>query len=102
MLGKVLDHIQNWTWNDPVSLLYSELFTEQVIFDLEYNEEEIREDLERRHLHHIPPGYKDAAKEDSGIGDLLIWHTILEIGETEKDRCHFRIWGPKVGLVAQK
>jgi len=84
ILGKVLDHIQNWTWNDPVSLLYSELFTEQVIFDLEYDEEEIREDLERRHLHHVPPGYKDAAKEDSGIGDLLIWHTILEIGKQRK------------------
>ena len=35
-------------------------------------------------IHHIPPGYKDAGKEDSGIGDLLIWHTILELGKVHK------------------
>lgn len=28
----------------------------------------------------IPPGYKDAAKDDLGIGDFLIWLTILELG----------------------
>jgi hypothetical protein len=32
----------------------------------------------------IPPGYKDAAKEDTGIGDFLIWKALLKIGETQK------------------
>ena len=27
----------------------------------------------------IPPGYKDAAKDDLGVGDFLIWLTILDI-----------------------
>jgi hypothetical protein len=35
-------------------------------------------------LHNIPPGYKDSGKEDRGIGDFLIWLTILEAGKTRK------------------
>ncbi len=42
---------------------------------------DIRNDLATRQAHSIPPGYKDASKPDSGIGDLLIWRTILDVGE---------------------
>jgi exonuclease VII small subunit len=86
-ISNVLDHIRSWTWNDPVSLLYAELFTKEVVFDLALNKEEqekLQEELSRRQLHHIPPGYKDSNKEDSGIGDLLIWFTILEVGKSRK------------------
>lgn len=81
---KVLDHIRFWTWNDPVSLLYAELFTKEVIFDLVLDKEKLQEELSRRQLHKIPPGYKDSSKDDSGIGDLLIWFTILEVGKSRK------------------
>ncbi|MBK7181195.1 MAG: hypothetical protein IPH82_29115 [Chloroflexi bacterium] len=37
--------------------------------------------MQFRQTHKIPPGYKDAAKDDDGIGDLLIWHTILQVGK---------------------
>jgi len=80
-LGKVLEHVRGWTWNDPVSMLYSRLFSKETIFDIIIDKDNLREDLNRRHIHSIPPGYKDAAKEDEGIGDLLIWHTILQIGK---------------------
>jgi hypothetical protein len=83
-ISNVLDHIRSWTWNDPVSLLYAELFTKEVVFDLVLNEEELKKDLSRRQLHSIPPGYKDSSKDDSGIGDLLIWSTILEVGQSRK------------------
>ncbi len=88
-IGKVLAHIQNWQLDDPVRLLYSELFNEEVIFDPPFDEEEIKGDLQRRQTHHIPPGYKDAGKDDSGIGDLLIWRTILKLGETQKKHIIF-------------
>lgn len=81
-LDKVLDYIRSWTWNDPVSVLYSQLFTQDVVFDISLNPEFLQSDLNRRQLHSVPPGYKDSAKDDKGIGDLLIWHTILEIGKT--------------------
>jgi hypothetical protein len=32
----------------------------------------------------VPPGYKDASKDDGGIGDFLIWKTLLLLGEREK------------------
>ena len=83
-VNKVLEYIQGWQWNDPVSLLYHELFTGNVVLEPQISEEYVKEDLDRRQLHKIPPGYKDAAKEDKGVGDLLIWHTILEIGKTQK------------------
>src|SRR4028118_854155 len=83
-ISNVLDHIRSWTWNDPVILLYSELFTKEVIFDLALDEEKLQEELSRRQLHKIPPGYKDSTKDDSGIGDLLIWFTILEVGKLRK------------------
>jgi uncharacterized protein YutE (UPF0331/DUF86 family)/rRNA-processing protein FCF1 len=82
-ISSVLDHIRSWTWNDPVSCLYSELFTEEMIFDLPIDKDEVKKELRRRQIHQIPPGYKDASKDDSGIGDLLIWFTILEIGKSK-------------------
>jgi hypothetical protein len=83
-LGKVLNKVKEWVWNDPVSLVYRDLFREDVIIDIKIDDDqksEIEKDLERRISHKIPPGYKDSSKPDDGIGDLLIWRTILEIGK---------------------
>lgn len=78
-VGKVLSHIKNWKWDDPVSQLYGELFTGDIVFDLQFDSEEISKEVARRKLHNIPPGYKD-----SGAGDLIIWLTILELGKKHK------------------
>jgi hypothetical protein len=83
-ISNVLAHIRSWTWNDPVSLLYAELFTKEVVFDLPLDQEKLQEELSRRKRHNIPPGYKDSTKDDLGIGDLLIWFTILEVGKSRK------------------
>lgn len=82
-ITSVLDHIRSWTWNDPVSCLYAELFSEEMVVDLSVDQDMMKKELKRRQLHQIPPGYKDASKDDSGIGDLLIWFTILEIGRSK-------------------
>lgn len=81
-LGKVLEHVQEWNWDDRVSELYGEILKECVM-DIEINKETI-EDFKVRLKHKIPPGYKDASKPDNGIGDYLIWKTILEVGHNEK------------------
>ena len=80
----MLSYIQEWRWNDPVTLLYSEIFNEDSIVDPQIEEKVIKSDLEHRLLYNIPPGYKDRGKDDNGIGDLLIWYTILEIGKSKK------------------
>jgi rRNA-processing protein FCF1 len=77
-------YIQSWTWNDPVSVLYANLFQENVIFDLAFEHDTILKDLKYRQDNKIPPGYKDSSKDDKGVGDLLIWHTILELGRKHK------------------
>lgn len=83
-LGKVLEHIENWFWNDPVSLVYQQLFDGAVIKQTSIADDEAKKDLERCIAHKIPPAYKDAPKPDGGVGDLLIWKTILEVGAKEK------------------
>jgi rRNA-processing protein FCF1 len=83
-IEKVLNHIKQWTWNDPVSLMYGELFDSSVVFDPPVDKETIQVELTRRQIHGVPPGYKDASKDDSGIGDFLIWQTILETGKAHK------------------
>lgn len=84
-IGKVVDTVKNWSWDDPVSLIYRKLFTPEVIHLLNVDEKEVQKDLNYRYLHKIPPGYKDNEKEDSGIGDFLIWLSILDIGKAKKN-----------------
>lgn len=83
-VGKVLERIRSWGWNDPVSLIYHDLFYQGVVYEPEINREEITKDLERRQAYKLPPGYKDAGKDDQGIGDLLIWYSILDLAKKHK------------------
>lgn len=76
--------VRQWLWDDPVSAMYRELFADCVIENVDA--EQVANDREWRYRHQVPPGYEDNAKPDGGIGDLLIWDTILRTGE-ERD-CH--------------
>lgn len=83
-IEKVRKCISDWTWNDPVSNLYRELFSDDVVLDSEFNQEEVMNDFEVRIRCSIPPGYKDSSKDVNAIGDFLIWRTILELGASRK------------------
>lgn len=83
-LNKVIDEIKDWAWDDPVTKTYNSLFDEKIIIEPEREEAEIKKDLSYRYNHKIPPGYKDNGKEDDGIGDLLIWYTILDLAKKLK------------------
>ncbi|HCA08105.1 PIN domain-containing protein [Chryseobacterium sp.] len=80
-IGAIIEHVKNWSWDDPVSQVYKSLFKENVVVDLEINEAEIEAQLKFRYDHKIPPGFEDENKGDRGIGDLLIWYTILHLAE---------------------
>ncbi len=84
LIASVVDHVRSWEWNDPVSVLYGDVFSAQVVVGTSKSEEEIKREHLRRFLHKIPPGYKDESKDDGGVGDLLIWLAILEIGAVHK------------------
>ncbi|MCG3255278.1 MAG: DUF4935 domain-containing protein, partial [Candidatus Heimdallarchaeota archaeon] len=80
----VLAKIKNWTWNDPVSKMYGELFKKDIFFDIEITDEtkeSLFQEMKKRYEHRIPPGYKDSTNESKGSGDFLIWKTILEIAK---------------------
>ncbi|HOZ06214.1 MAG TPA: PIN domain-containing protein [Arenimonas sp.] len=78
----LLDKIKSWEWADPVSEIYSSLFTASVFCCHDLNNDQLGEQLELRFKIKQPPGYKDAAKEDGGIGDLAIWLSVLELGKS--------------------
>src|SRR5665648_86932 len=80
----IVDNIKSWNWNDPVSQVYKEVFTDECLVDKIFPEDELIKELEHRKLNSVPPGYKDTSKKDNGIGDLLIWKTILEVGKEHK------------------
>lgn len=84
-IGRIIDHVKNWAWDDPVSLVYNKLFTESTIIDIKCDEEKIKNELSLRYLNKIPPGYEDDHKPDDGVGDLLIWHAILELAKSSKN-----------------
>ncbi|MCK5943907.1 MAG: hypothetical protein KAI24_18125, partial [Planctomycetes bacterium] len=88
-VDKVLAEIRGWSLEDPVTRLYRDVVGAGAVRDLVFDGAELREELRSRFRHQIPPGYKDAAKVDSGVGDLLIWKTILEIGRERKKHLIF-------------
>lgn len=90
LIGKLLLHIQNLYWDDPVSVLYNSIFnTTGVVFDPTFDKSDLEEELDYRFAHDIPPGFNDTSKSDKGVGDLLIWKTILEVGATRNKHVIF-------------
>lgn len=83
-LGELIDHVRSWTWNDPVSELYAQVFNAECIVECGKELKEVDEDLKRRADQRIPPGYKDGGKDENTAGDLIIWHTILMLGKEKK------------------
>ena len=78
------EQIQSWEWDDPVSSSYKNVFSAKNVIELADKEDALlKEHVDRQKLQ-IPPGYKDQAKDDYGIGDFLIWKTILQIGQQNK------------------
>ena len=93
-IKKILGQIKKWKWDDPLSILYKELFADKYIIvdimdDVICTKKKINDDLERRTIHDIPPGFKDKKKDDHGIGDLLIWHTIIHLGASKEKNIVF-------------
>lgn len=78
-ITQLAETIRAWEWSDPVSSIYSELFTSQVLIEHEKSKDELITELDRRFKLQIPPGYKDSSKDDGGVGDLSIWLSILHL-----------------------
>lgn len=83
-LRQLLAHMKGWRGDDPVTSLYAGIFgSGQTVAPVE-TDEQVIEELEYGIRHKVPPGYKDKAKDDQGIGDVLIWLSLLNLGRTRK------------------
>lgn len=80
-LGEVVEAIRSWDTVDPVRSFYQEVFTSDVIVDLDGKQDDHLKEHSERLKSLIPPAFRDAKKNDKGIGDFLIWKTILQIGK---------------------
>ena len=89
LTGELLNIVERWHWDDPVSRIYRALFTPATVVEPQLDREKLLGELRYRQEHRIPPGYMDSQNEHSGVGDLLIWKTLLTIGETEKQHLIF-------------
>lgn len=81
-LLKLVNVIRVWDNDDPVSAMYREIFALESVFEPTLDHGDLIKDLEYRIINSVPPGYKDSSKGDSGIGDLIIWKTILVVAKT--------------------
>lgn len=77
--------MQNWTWNDPVSTVYKELFVDRILDDSHIDFTQLESELEKRNTLSLPPGFKDKGKDLNASGDLIIWKEILKCAQ-EKDK----------------
>ncbi|MBU1316221.1 MAG: DUF4935 domain-containing protein [Alphaproteobacteria bacterium] len=83
-LRKLSSHIKSWRGNDPVTNLYAGLFNEEQMIAPSESPDKILEELEYGLRNKVPPGYKDSSKDDQGIGDVIIWMSLLHLGRTKK------------------
>jgi hypothetical protein len=85
-IDSLISEIKRWNWNDPVSVFYKTLWTSDSIVEMQLDNDKLRDTLRFKHEHKIAPGYKDKTKVDAGIGDLIVWQTIMELSkEKNKD-----------------
>ncbi|RZO60488.1 MAG: hypothetical protein EVA89_13145 [Sandaracinaceae bacterium] len=82
--GEMTEVIRRWGGNDPVSEVFRSLFTAATVRDIQPTDQATLDEMRRRYKLKIPPGYKDSPKPDGGIGDYIIWLTILAIGKDRK------------------
>lgn len=68
--------------DDPILEAFSHIFKGSVVIDPSFDEDTIQTEAKHRKSRSIPPGYKDAARDDGGFGDLLIWKTLLGLARS--------------------
>lgn len=80
----VASKVASWSLDDPVLQQYRKIFDDKNIIECRIGNEKIQDTKSKRYKSKTPPGFKDSGKDDGGIGDLIIWATILQIGQDQK------------------
>ncbi|WP_421406640.1 PIN domain-containing protein [Agrobacterium tumefaciens] len=86
---RIISQMQEWRGNDPVSVVYDAVLGDGRIVEVNGERDALRDEWALRRVNKTPPGYKDAGKDDTGIGDFLIWKTILQLGQNHQKHLIF-------------
>jgi len=89
LMSSLQTTLQDWSWDDPVTQMYAEIITDQILVGPDATDEKVLEDTRYRSANQIPPGYKDKSKADLGIGDVHIWHSLIALGKKTKKHVLF-------------
>lgn len=81
-LRALAKQMKAWRGDDPVSAIYAATFGKEHLINPGVPNEQVMEELHYGLLHQVPPGYKDASKDDQGIGDVIVWLSLLNLGKT--------------------
>ncbi|USY55884.1 PIN-like domain-containing protein [Bacillus sp. 1780r2a1] len=76
-LNNLLDDIKEYIDNDPILDKFEKIFEMTVLDEVDYDDQQLKEDLDKRKKQNIPPGYKDKGH----TGDLKIWTEILSLAD---------------------
>ncbi|NSZ73932.1 DUF4935 domain-containing protein [Agrobacterium tumefaciens] len=83
-LEKVEARVQSWSGDDPVTSIYDTVFDGANIISPTDTNADMLVEWQMRLINKVPPGYKDGSKEDTGIGDFLVWKSLLALGASQK------------------
>ena len=80
-IGVLISSVENWIWDDPISIIYSEIFTPDIIIEPEIDKDTIESELDNLITHKLPPGYKDSSKQDKGITEFERLQGAIDLNE---------------------
>jgi PIN like domain len=80
----LISAVSGWRGSDPITTLYREVFKPGTIVEPAESREALLSEWKVRLSVQIPPGYKDAGKVDTGIGDFVIWKSLLTLAARQK------------------
>lgn len=73
----LLNELEDWSIDDQITTRYKSTLSQCPIIDTTDSFDDLSSEWSFRLKNKIPPGYKDTQKDDDGIGDFLIWKSIL-------------------------
>lgn len=87
--NKMVNEVKDWKGKDPITKIYNKIFKSDNIIFISDSRDDLIKEWEYRERMKIPPGYKDASKDDSGIGDFLIWKSMMQLSKEKKKNIVF-------------
>lgn len=82
--SQMVDEVKSWRGDDPITKIYEKIFNRNSIISFPLSEEDAMNEWDYRQVLKCPPGYKDASKEDSGIGDFIIWKSLINVAKEKQ------------------